>query len=377
MTACRRIVLGRILPAVVVAVAVSLGWLSNCELPLGRFFATIIPAISGRLPPTIFGHGKMTGTPPVPDGMTPRPRPAREMFLSLPGGDKIPANGIGMCCRATAYDDVLVYRTVLWYLILGGRHIDGAHLYLNHKPIGRAINEAVKRGIPRKEMFFTTKIFPTEFGYESALSNIDKYLEETQQEYLDLVLLHFPSVPLGPILRSPCAKEGKSVAECRRETWKAISECRAAGKIRNVGVSNFAVKHLIELEGLGSPIANNQIQFNPFEPEHVVETFNYCAEKGITITAFSPLGGLMDRGKAEANDILNSLAQKYGKRVSAIMLRWALQRGCAVIPGTGDPEHMKENLAIYDFELSNDDMDTISDLKNHVKGFSTDVRELN
>lgn len=156
---------------------------------------------------------------------------------------------------------------------------------------------------------------------------------------------------------------------------QALSECKAAGKIRNAGVSNFAVKHLVELEGLGSPIANNQIQFNPFEPERAIETFNYCAEKGITITAYSPLGGLMDRDKAEANDVLNSLAEKYGKRVSAVMLRWALQRGCAVIPGTGDPKHMEENLAIYNFELSDDDMETINGLKNLVKGFSTDVRD--
>ena len=300
-----------------------------------------------------------------------------------------------MCCRATAYDDVLVYRTVLWYLLLGGRHIDGAHLYLNHKAIGEGINEAVKRGVPRNEIFFTTKIFPTQFGYDSTLKNVEQYLDQTKQDYIDLVLLHFPSV--SAFLSSPCSKEGKSARECRVETWKALSELQASGKIRNAGVSNFAVKHLKELEGIGVPVANNQIQFNPFEPEYVVETFNYCAANGITITAYSPLGGLMDRGKAEANEILTNMAQKYDRRLTSIMLRWAIQRGCAVIPGTGNPceyyahvfitccsslicfscaAHMKSKLAIYDFELSDEDMSIINNLKNVVKGFSMDVRDI-
>ena len=170
------------------------------------------------------------------------------------------------------------------------------------------------------------------------LKHVEEYIDQTEQDYIDLVLLHFPSISaFGPLMSSPCSKEGKSAKECRVETWKALSELQASGKIRNAGVSNFAVKHLQELEGIGVPIANNQIQFNPFEPEYVVETFEYCAAKGITITAYSPLGGLMDRSKAEANEILTKMAEKYGRRLTSIMLRWAIQRGCAVIPGTGNP----------------------------------------
>lgn len=380
MTALQRaisFVVGRLLPAAFLFLAVSIGWLSRSEVPAGKFFATVIPLMSGTLPPSIVGHGKMSGTPVVPDDMMPQPRPDNEILLDLPSGDKLPANGIGMCCRATAYDDVLVYRTVLWYLLLGGRHIDGAHLYLNHKAIGEGINEAVKRGVPRREIFFTTKIFPTQFGYESTLQNVEQYLDQTKQDYIDLVLLHFPSVSaFGPMLSSPCSKEGKSARECRIETWKALSELQASGKIRNAGVSNFAVKHLKDLEGIGVPIANNQIQFNPFEPEYVVETFKYCAANGITITAYSPLGGLMDRSKAEASEILSDLSHKYDRRLTSIMLRWALQRGCAVIPGTGNPSHMLSNLAVYDFELSDEDMSIINNLKNVVKGFNMDVREI-
>jgi len=317
-----------------VAIAAAVGWFASHEVPLGVFFATVIPLSKGLLPPSIVGHGKMKGTPEVPDDLMPQPRPEDELFLDLPGGYKFPQQGIGMCCRATAYDDVLVYRTVLWYLLLGGRHIDGAHLYLNHEAIGKAIVEAIRRGIAREEIFLTTKIFPTHFGYESTKTNVQNYLNELGLDYIDLVLQHFPSVPGLP---SPCKREGKDPAECRKETWRALSDLRQDGLIKSVGVSNFALKHIKELEGTGAPIANNQIQFHPFEPDYVMETVDYCQKNGITITAYSPLGGMMDKDRAQANEVLNELSAKYERKVSQIMLRWAIQRGCAVIPGTGNP----------------------------------------
>ena len=174
--------------------------------------------------------------------MLPLPRPVDELFLTLPGGKVMPQQGLGMCCRPTAYDNVLVYRTVLWYLLLGGRHIDGAHLYLNHRAIGKGIAEALRRGVPRQEIFVTTKMFPTQYGYESATALVPLYLEELGLEYLDLLLMHFPSVP--SFIPSPCKKEGKNTRECRQETWTALSEARKKGLVHNVGVSNFGVSHL-------------------------------------------------------------------------------------------------------------------------------------
>lgn len=283
------ILLWKVVPSIVVAIAASIGWIASHEFPIGAMFATVIPLSKGILPPTIVGHGKMNGTPPVPDDLLPQPRPTNEMFLDLPGGgDKFPQQGLGMCCRATAYDDVLVYRTVLWYLLLGGRHIDAAHLYLNHIAIGKAISEAMRRGIPRTEIFITTKIFPTHFGYESAKTNVQTYLQDLGLDYIDMVLLHFPDAP--PLFSSPCKKEGKNPMQCRKDTWRALSELRETGVIKNVGVSNFSLRHLQELQGIGAPIANNQIQFHPFEPEHVVETVEYCQKNGIAVTAYSPLG---------------------------------------------------------------------------------------
>jgi len=371
----KNLLLWRVIPTLVLIVAVFIGWLSSHELPLGVFFATIIPIMKGFLPPTIAGHGKMSGTPEVPTDLLPQSRPETELFLELPGGHRMPMNGLGMCCRPSAYDDVLVYRTVLWYLLLGGRHIDGAHLYLNHKAIGRGIQEAIRRGVDRNEIFVTTKIFPTQFGYQSTLDNILTYLQDLGLEYVDLVLLHFPSAPASFLSSSDCKQDGPSL--CRRQTWKALSELRLQGKIRNAGVSNFAKKHLldlkgVELEGVASvPVANNQIQFNPFEPEHVMETVEYCMQHNITITAYSPLGGLMDRDKAFANELLSKISVQYQKTTSQVMLRWAIQRGFAVIPGTGNPNHQQENLhGVYEFELSKDDMDLINELKYTAQGFT-------
>lgn len=367
------IVVWRILPTLVVAMAGTIGFFLSHEFPLAFCFVTVLPLVKGVLPPSIVGHGLMMGAPEVPDDLLPHPRPKDETFLELPGGGRLPQQGIGMCCRATATDDVMVYRTVLWYLLLGGRHIDGAHFYLNHAAIGKGIAEAIFRGVAREEIFITTKIFPTHFGYNSAKNSVQGYLKELGLGYIDMILLHWPDTPL----QSPCKKEGKSKSECRRETWRALSELREQGLIKNLGVSNFALKHILEFEGFEAPIANNQISFHPFEPDHVMDTVEYCQSNNITITAYSPLGGLMDKDRAHANDFLKELSSKYGKSVSQILLRWAMQRGCAVIPGTGNPEHMKENLSIYEFNLSDEDMKSINHLKNGAKGFShVDVRQI-
>eukprot|EP00584_Thalassiosira_punctigera_P023025 CAMPEP_0172553752 /NCGR_PEP_ID=MMETSP1067-20121228/51537_1 /TAXON_ID=265564 ORGANISM="Thalassiosira punctigera, Strain Tpunct2005C2" /NCGR_SAMPLE_ID=MMETSP1067 /ASSEMBLY_ACC=CAM_ASM_000444 /LENGTH=376 /DNA_ID=CAMNT_0013341979 /DNA_START=68 /DNA_END=1198 /DNA_ORIENTATION=+ len=371
----KNILLWRVIPGILVVLAAAIGWFASHEVPMGRFFATVVPLMKGALPPTVVGHGWMKGTPPVPDDLVPKPRPKNEIFLKLPGGGKFPQNGLGMCCRATAYDDVLAYRTVLWYLLLGGRHIDGAHLYLNHNAIGKAIKEAVRRGVKRSEIFVTTKIAPSHYGYERAIATVQNFLseEELGLDYIDLVIMHAPSFPLS----TPCKREGKDAAQCRKETWLALSDLRKKGVIKNAGVSNFGVKHLQELENIGAPVANNQIEYNPFVPEYIEETFDYCRKFKIAITAYFPLGGdIANKDKAMRNKILAKISDKHGKSVSQVMLRWAIQRGCAVIPGTGNPKHMEENLEVYAFKLDEEDMKTINGLKHGVTGTThMDYRE--
>lgn len=357
------------MPAIIIFLALIIGWFAKHDRPLGLFFATLIPLLKGIPPPSIVGHGKMKGTPPVPPTQSIEERPAKELFLTLPGtNDRMPQAGLGMCCRPTAYDDVLVQRTVTWYLLLGGRHIDGAHLYLNHEAIGRGIQDAMARGVAREEIFVTTKVFPSHFGYNTTLNTVKQFPSELGLDYIDLVLMHGPST--FPLFSNECTKRGVNATDCRHETWKALSELRDEGIVRNIGVSNFAVEHLKDIQELHlAPIANNQIQYSPFSPASTHETVDYCHQHNITITAYSPLGGL-EHSKATTVDILQTMAAKYNKSVAQIMLRWALQRNTAVIPGTGNPNHMRQNLAIYEFELSEEDMGVISSLRD-----STDAKK--
>ena len=361
-----------VVPVFILSFALLIGWFKQEVIPEGRFFATVIPMVKGKSPPSIVGHGKMEGTPPVPDDMMPEPRPENEMFVELPGGYKMPQNGIGMCCRPTAYDDVLVERTVLWYLLMGGRTIDTAHVYLNHEAIGRGIKEAIRRGVPRNEIFVTTKIYPAFFGYKNALKMIPLFLEELELEYLDLVIMHAPvRFPGFTFTSEECSEMKLSLKECRQETFKGMSEMRKQGLVRNVGVSNFAsgpLLELLEVDGI-APIANNQIQYNPWSPQETLDTIAFCRENNISITAYNSLGGLQHE-KVHTIEVLNSLSEKYQKRHSQLMLRWALQVGAAIIPGTGNPKHMRENLGIYSFEIAQEDMEALASL--HTDGTAND-----
>jgi diketogulonate reductase-like aldo/keto reductase len=360
----------RVVPVLVLSTALFIGWLNQEIIPEGRLFATAVPLLKGVMPPSIVGHGQMVGTPPVPDDMTPEPRPENEMFLELPGGYQMPQNGLGMCCRPTAYDDVLVERTVLWYLLIGGRLIDTAHVYLNHRAIGKGIKEAIRRGVPRSEIFVTTKVFPSLYGYNSTKEIVPKFLDELGLEYIDLVILHSPvRFPGLNYMSEECNTKKLSKEECRHETFQALSEFREQdgdGLIRNVGVSNFntlALKELQKLDG-AAPIANNQIMFNPFAPNESVDTFQFCQQNDISITAFFSLGGSYQHQEAQTIATLKTLSEKYDRSVAQIMLRWSLQVNAAIIPGTGNPKHMRENLSIYSFELSKEDMNEIDKLRS-------------
>jgi len=209
------------------------GWLSTTWLPEGFAFASLIPLVGGGLPPPpLFGPFATPLTPSVPDDLTPQPRPAGEIFLKLAGtGDSMPANGLGMCCRPSAYDDETVRRSVLWYLLNGGRHIDTAQLYLNHKPIGVAIEQAIKRGVPRSEIWLTTKLHERFYGHgeEAILGMVQEWMQELRVDYLDLVLLHQPE----PML--PLGHKCTNWAQCRKSAWQALAAARGKGWIRNIG----------------------------------------------------------------------------------------------------------------------------------------------
>ena len=232
-----------------------MGWLNTFDIPMGVLASLLYPISKGYVPPILLLSGRGYDPCPVPEipkdmMMTPYPIPETASYVTLHDNGEtttlIPQIGIGMCCRYTAYDYESVKRTVLWYLLLGGRHVDTAQLYMNHVAIGDAIQIAIHEyNIPREEIFLTTKVFSGYYGYNTTLQTIQQFLQELQVDYIDLVLLHTPSITIGGTLRvlalsNECTRTGLSHRQCRMETWKALNVAKNThGYIRNIGVSNF------------------------------------------------------------------------------------------------------------------------------------------
>mmetsp|Transcript_30835 Transcript_30835/g.70742 ORF Transcript_30835/g.70742 Transcript_30835/m.70742 type:complete len:376 (-) Transcript_30835:50-1177(-) len=345
---------------IVLVLAVLIGWLNMQKHPIGYVFAAVF---------TLQGLGKPQ-TELVPDDLTPQPRPAEEIFFDLPSGDKMPAIGIGMCCRPTAYDAVSVHRTILWYLLQGGRHIDTASVYMNHEAIALGIKDAIARGVPRKEIFVTTKVWPGHYGYNESIQRGREMVKELGLEYIDLVLLHVPiqiqpallgKYYLGKLLGGSAvdAKLGSdpTVQQLRLEAWKGLSTLWKEGLIRNLGVSNFNIEHMKEVQDLKlAPISANQMQFHPWAPDWLKAIKAYCQENNIVVTGYFSLGGFDNKDKTTNLDALTEVSKVHGRRTAQILLRWSLQKNVAIIPGTGNPKHMVDNLGTYGFSLSDEDM---------------------
>merc|ERR1740121_821637 len=221
------------------------------------------------------------------------------------------------------------------------------------------MREAEALGVPRGEVFLTTKLFPSFYGSESVNATVHRFLAELGVDYIDLVLMHAPSHPLGRF--GEC--KGKTWKRCRQETWQALAVLRDKGKIRDIGVSNFNVRHMDEIRSLNSaPIAANQIAFHPWVDKWQRAAVQYCHNHGIAVTAYNSLGGFLEKALPETVDVLKGIAAAKGKSISLVLLRWALQKNASVIPGTSNPRHMRENLGVYGFELTGDEVDRLDAL---------------
>jgi len=257
---------------------------------------------------------------------------------------------------------------VLHYLLLGGRLLDTAQMYLNHRGVGLGIKDAVARGIPREEIFVTTKIAPRFFAGDAPTTSVQSFLGDGDQglglDYIDLVLLHHPQ-GFDPTWFGLGACATGSPKECRQNAWKQLSELRNAGVIRDIGVSNFNMRQIAELAEVpgAAPVAVNQIQYNAFAPGYQHELFKACQAAGVAVTAWGSFQGtMMQHGTAFAVAALKEIAAGKERSVPQILLRWALQKKAAVIPGTGNPKHMRDNLAAFEFELTAGEMARIDAL---------------
>jgi len=277
--------------------------------------------------------------------------PAAVPSLELLGGTgKMPMSGIGMCCRPTANGDA-ARQAVLDYLLMGGRHVDDAQLYNNHREVGEGIRQAVSQGIPRQDIFLTTKIWPSEFGFEPTAAWVPQMLAELGLDYVDLVLLHAANVD------DAASRDCGTPKQCRQETWIALQRAQRKGQIRSLGVSNFGARQMQELIDLGgSPVTVNQLEYHPWVPDKHRETVAWCHEHRIVVTAYGSMGSSRLASQMVGQDALKQIGGMHGKTGSQALLRWAIENNVSVIPGTSNPKHMEENLAIFDFRMGPQEM---------------------
>ena len=222
-------------------------------------------------------------------------------------------------------------------LSVGYRMIDTAQAYHNEEGVGRAVK---KSGIARDEVFIVSKIWISNYGYEKAKASIDESLRKLQTEYIDLMLLHQPF----------CDRYG---------AYRALEDAYRAGKLRAIGVSNFYPDHLIDLaSNVEVKPMVNQVETHVFDQQ--VEAQKYMDELDCRIMSWGPLAE--GRNGFFTNELLGEIGKKYGKSIPQVALRWLLQRGVIIIPKSTHKERMAENLNIFDFELTADDMAQIQTL---------------
>lgn len=221
----------------------------------------------------------------------------------------------------------------------GYRAIDTAAIYGNEEGVGRAVAYS---GIPREELFITSKVWNDDQGYDSTLRAFDDSLERLGMDYLDLYLIHWPK---------PQLKKSK-------ETWRALERLYEEGRTRSIGVSNFKPSHLDELLQSAHIIpAVNQIELHPMLSQ--LETRAYCHENGIIVESWGPL---MRGGKLLGHKTITGIANAHGKEPAQVVLRWHFQSGLIVIPKSVTPERIESNINIFSFKLSEGEMDRINGL---------------
>lgn len=221
-------------------------------------------------------------------------------------------------------------QAVTYALEAGYRHIDTAKFYGNEMEVGRAVRRS---GIPRDEVFVVTKLWNSDHGYDRARAAFRASQERLGLGVVDLYLIHWP------------------VSAQRGESWRALEDLYAAGQMRAIGVSNYTIEHLEALLATARVVpAVNQVEFHPWLYQK--ELLEFCRTHGIQLEAYSPL----TKGERLRDPRLVEIARKYGKTPAQILIRWCLQHEVVVIPKSSNPQRIRENADVYDFEISAEDM---------------------
>lgn len=250
----------------------------------------------------------------------------QQLYTTLNNGVKMPLLGLGV------YDmyQKEAEQAVLWALETGYRLIDTAAMYQNETEIGNAVRQS---NVARQDIFITTKVHDNDHGFDKTLRAFDVSLKKLGVDYIDLYLVHWP------------------LKATRKETWKALERLYTEGVVRAIGVANYLVPFLEELETYSNIVpAVNQVEFSPYL--YLKDLHEYCQNRQIQLQAYTPL----IRGQKMNDPKLVALAQKYNKTAAQIILRWALQHGVSTIPKSANLKRIQENFDVFDFEISFEDM---------------------
>ena len=270
-----------------------------------------------------------------------------QTYITLNDGNKIPQFGLGVFQIS---GDEKTKEACLEAFKLGYRHVDTAHAYQNERGVGQAVKES---GLPREEIWITTKLWPSEYGEGKTAKAIDKMLERLQTDYIDLLLLH---QQFGDYLGA----------------WKDMEKAVAESKVKSIGLSNFESERLEEV--LAAATINPsvlQVECHPYYQQNDLK--KRIAPYNIVIESWYPLG----HGDAALIEepVFTKLSEKYGKSNAQIILRWHIQEGIIVFPKSSNPVHIKENIDIFDFELTEEEMNEIRQLDKGFRYFTMTLKE--
>lgn len=272
-------------------------------------------------------------------------------MVQLNNGILMPQFGLGTFFQPS---DSVCEQSCLTALKAGYRHIDTAHAYNDEAGVGRAVKES---GIPREEIWITSKLWPTEYGEGKTLKAIDEMLGRLQLDYIDLLYVH---QPVGDFVGA----------------WKDMEKAVAMGKVRALGISNFdasdEVFDKIMRESVVKP-AVLQMECHPYAQRLAMR--EKAKRYGIYVTSWFPLGGAMSKGALLKDPVIVAIAEAHGKTSAQVILRWHIQEGLSVIPGSSNPSHIEENIQIFDFELTDEEMERIRALNKEERFFNMSLEE--